>query len=115
MNVIDFQKYTYYSHAVTIGGKVLEIPLRSGEKDSAFIDALTFTVHKQTIDVVKGICINDNEYAAAYSEILIEIFGFGITEKRPGRGRYLTTVTTDSGPKTPNTAPSISAASAIQS
>lgn len=88
MNAIDFQNYKYYSHAVTIGGKVLEIPLRSGEKDTAFIDALTFTVHKHTIDIAKGICINDTEYAAAYSEILIEIFGFGITEKRPGRGRY---------------------------
>lgn len=84
---INFQNYEYFTHAITVGGKILEIPLRRGQKDSAFIDAITFTIKKQTIDIVKGICINDIEYIAAYSEILMEIFGFGVSEKL-GKGRY---------------------------
>lgn len=88
MNSVDFQNYEYFTHAVTANGKLLEIPLRKGKHDSAFIDALTFTIRKTTIDLLKGICFKDTEYIAAYSEILKEIFGFGITEKREGKGRY---------------------------
>lgn len=84
---LNFQNYNYFSHAVTVGGKVIEIPLRKGIKDSAFIDALTFTIKKETIDIVKGICLDDSQYIAAYSEILIDIFGFGVTEHL-GKGRY---------------------------
>ena len=84
---LNFQNYEYFSHAITVGGKLLEVPLRKGQKDSAFIDALTFTIKKQTIDIVKGLCVTDIEYVAAYSEILQEIFGFGVTEK-VGKGRY---------------------------
>lgn len=84
---IDFQNYEYFTHAITVGGKVVEIPLRKGQKDSAFIDALTFTIKKDTIDFMKGLCVSDIEYVAAYSEILMDIFGFGVTEKL-GKGRY---------------------------
>ncbi|ULJ60112.1 replication initiation factor domain-containing protein [Wielerella bovis] len=87
MTTLDFQNYEYFTHAVTVGGKILEVPLRKGQKDSAFIDALTFTIKKQTIDILKGLCITDLEYVAAYSEILQEIFGFGVSEK-VGKGRY---------------------------
>lgn len=85
---INFQNYDYFTHAITVGGKLVEILLRKGQKDNAFIDALTFTIKKTTIDIVKGMCITDEEYIAAYSEILIDIFGFGVTEKRKGSGRY---------------------------
>ncbi|ULJ69016.1 hypothetical protein MIS45_09695 [Wielerella bovis] len=87
MTTLDFQNYEYFTHAVTVGGKILEVPLRKGQKDSAFIDALTFTIKKQTIDINKGLCITDLEYVAAYSEILQDIFGFGVSEKA-GKGRY---------------------------
>ena len=56
---LNFQNYEYFSHAITVGGKLLEVPLRKGQKDSAFIDALTFTIKKQTIDIVKGLCVTD--------------------------------------------------------
>lgn len=84
---LNFQNYEYYNHAITVGGKLVEIPLRKGEKDSAFIDAITFTINKRTIDVMQGLCVTDAEYVAAYSELLIDIFGFGVTEKL-GKGRY---------------------------
>ena len=53
--MIDFQNTEYFTHAITIGGKILEVPLRKGKKDAAFIDALTFTVHKRTIENAKGL------------------------------------------------------------
>ena len=62
MNSVDFQNYEYFTHAVTANGKLLEIPLRKGKHDSAFIDALTFTIRKTTIDLLKGICFKDTEY-----------------------------------------------------
>lgn len=85
--MIDFQNTEYFTHAVTVGGKILEVPLRKGKKDAAFIDALTFTVHKRTIENAKGLCFSDTEYVAAYSELLQEIFGFGVTTKL-GKGSY---------------------------
>lgn len=85
--MIDFQNTEYFTHAITIGGKILEVPLRKGKKDAAFIDALTFTVHKRTIENAKGLCFSDTEYVAAYSELLQEIFGFGVTTKL-GKGSY---------------------------
>lgn len=84
---LNFQSYEYYNHLITVGGKLIEVPLRKGNKDGAFIDALTFTINKKTIDMVKGLCVGDAEYIANMSEILIDIFGFGITEKL-GKGRY---------------------------
>lgn len=84
---LDFQNYDYYSHVITVGGKLIEVPLRKGSKDGAFIDALTFTVNKRTIDILKSVCVNDTEYIATMSEILMDIFGFGVTEKL-GKGRY---------------------------
>lgn len=83
-----FQNEEYFSHVITVDGKLLEVPLRRGREDGAFIDALTFTVHKQSIEYIKGLCFSDIEYIAAYSEILIDIFGFGVAEQRKGKGRY---------------------------
>ena len=77
---LNFQSYEYYNHLITVGGKLIEVPLRKGNKDGAFIDALTFTINKKTIDMVKGLCVGDSEYIANMSEVLIDILGFGITE-----------------------------------
>ena len=50
MNNVDFQKYKRFSHALTVRGKLIEIPLRKGEKDAAFIDGITFTINKKDIE-----------------------------------------------------------------
>lgn len=84
---IDFQKYKYFTHVLNVNGRIQEVLLRKGEKDSSFIDALTFTFSKHSIATIKGLCLNDFEYIGAFSEILIDILGFGILPERLGKGR----------------------------
>lgn len=86
--MIDFQNCEYFTHYLTDSrGQLIEVPFRRGEKDGAFVDWVTFTFRKETIDMMKGICITPTEYVTAASEIMMEIFGFGVTEKI-GKGKY---------------------------
>lgn len=84
----------YFTHVLTVNGKLVEVPLRRGISDAAFIDYLTFTVSKTTFDemlnqeVVWHTQPDDEVYIYYISQILYEIFGFGITEKRNGRGKF---------------------------
>ncbi|WII92501.1 replication initiation factor domain-containing protein [Kingella negevensis] len=88
MNISEFQKVEYFTHYLTDeNGNLLEIPFRRGIKDGAFIDWVTFTFRKETIELLKGICLTHDEYVCAASEIVHEIFGFGVTEKI-GKGKY---------------------------
>lgn len=89
MNNVDFQKYKRFSHALTVRGKLIEIPLRKGEKDAAFIDGITFTINKKDIEhLCKTFCTDDAQYIENYSRLLIDVLGFGVYQKRPGKGRY---------------------------
>ncbi len=67
----------------------MEIPLRRGREDGAFIDQITFTIHEDSIPAVTGkVFVSDNEYIVKYSELLEEILGFGISCKLPFKGKF---------------------------
>ena len=82
--------FDYFSHFVSDGkGRLIEIPLRRGRDDGAFIDQITFTIHEDSLPKVSGKgLVSDNEYIVLYSELLQEIFGFGITQKLPFKGKF---------------------------
>lgn len=90
---INFQQYDHYSQVLSVKGKILEVPLRKGREDAAFIDYLTFSIGKSTLhsmmqddEVFLG--ANDETYIEYYSQKLQQIFGFGITVKRKGKGKF---------------------------
>lgn len=82
--------FEYFSHFVSDGkGRLIEIPLRRGRDDGAFIDQITFTIHEDSLPKVSGKgLVSDNEYIVLYSELLQEILGFGITQKLPFKGKF---------------------------
>lgn len=84
------ENFEYFSHFVSNGkGGLLEVPLRRGKSDGAFIDQLTFTINEQTVcKYFTAPILGDHEMICAYSEILIDIFGFGITKKMPYKGKF---------------------------
>lgn len=84
------QEYEFFKTTVTNNkGELIEIPLRRGLKDSALIDQLTFTIHENSIPKFLGYpLVTDNEYINAYSSILFAIFGFGVSEKLPYKGKF---------------------------
>lgn len=92
--MIDFQNPEYFTHVLNNKGKLLEVPLRRGREDGAFIDYLTFSFDKSTLHermrdhllLVKK--PEDEVYIHFLSEWLTEIFGFGISEKRQGKGKF---------------------------
>ena len=70
-------------------GKLIEIPLRNGREDGALIDYLTFTFRRESlIEYFKNRIIGDNEYIVVASEMLQKIFGYGLTKKMPGKGKF---------------------------
>lgn len=91
MNVqnLDFEQFQHYTHVITNSkGRILEIPLRKGISDSAFIDQITFSIHESTLnDLSKKIMIADDDYMIELSIHLERIFGFGITKKNDFKGR----------------------------
>lgn len=90
---LDFKTHKF-THVISVNGKLLEVPLRRGRDDSAFIDYLTFTVSKSTFhdcmksNVVFFNGVPDEIYIHYISEKLQQIFGFGVGEKRQGRGKF---------------------------
>ncbi|EMT4054386.1 replication initiation factor domain-containing protein [Neisseria gonorrhoeae] len=67
----------------------MEIPLRRGRDDGAFIDQITFTIHENSMTKVTGKgLVSDTEFVVRYSELLEEILGFGITKKLPFKGKF---------------------------
>ena len=91
---LDFQ-IQKFNYVLSVNGKLLEVPLRRGRADSAFIDYITFTVSKSTFrdrlaasNVVFMTEPDDEVYIHYISEVLQEIFGFGIGEKRQGKGKF---------------------------
>ncbi len=75
-----FEKYTHF--LTDSKGRLLEIPLRRGKANSAFIDQISFSVHEDTFSLLAGYpLVSDDEYVVRASMVLNDIFGFGITEK----------------------------------
>ncbi|HGP7486918.1 TPA: replication initiation factor domain-containing protein [Neisseria gonorrhoeae] len=85
----EFQ-FEYFSHFVSDGkGRFIEIPLRRGRDDGAFIDQITFTIHENSMTKVTGKgLVSDTEFVVRYSELLEEILGLGITKKLPFKGKF---------------------------
>ena len=83
-------EFEYFSQYVTDGkGRLIEIPLRRGREDGAFIDQITFTIHEESIHkVTQKAYVTDVEYLTKYSELLQEILGFGISAKLPYKGKF---------------------------
>lgn len=92
--MLDFNNPEYFTHVITNKGKLLEVPLRRGREDGAFVDYLTFTFDKTALHDRMALNfayfngIEDEVYIHYASELLNEIFGFGITEKRQGKGKF---------------------------
>ncbi|HFC8543939.1 TPA: replication initiation factor domain-containing protein [Neisseria weaveri] len=82
--------FEYFSRYVTDSkGRFIEIPLRRGRDDGAFIDQITFTLHEDSIPKVAGtVFVSDTEYMVKYSEFLQDILGFGISGKLPYKGKF---------------------------
>lgn len=68
-------------------GRVVEVPLRRGVANSAFIDSISFTFHRSTLlGFTPFSGGSDDDDVVTFSEILYQIFGFGITRKGLGSG-----------------------------
>lgn len=94
------QEYEFFQVTLTNEkGQLIEVPLRRGRDDAALIDQLTFTVHESTIPKFLGYpLVSDNEYIVAYSKIIDAIFGFGVSEKLPHKGKFFYEVCYRLGP-----------------
>ncbi len=80
-----FEKYTHF--LTDSKGRLLEIPLRRGKANSAFIDQISFSIHEDTLSLLAGYpLVSDDEYIIRASMALNDIFGFGITEKAKHTG-----------------------------
>ncbi|EGY51321.1 replication initiation factor domain-containing protein [Neisseria shayeganii] len=86
----NIQTTEYFQTYVTDAkGNLLEIPLRKGREDGALIDYLTFTFHEDTIfHYLQNRLVGQNDFISACSESLEKIFGFGITKKMLGKGKF---------------------------
>ena len=82
------ERFEHYSATLMDSkGRLLEIPLRRGVANSAFIDQISFSVHEDTLSVIAGYpLVTDDEYIIRASMVLNDIFGFGITEKAKHTG-----------------------------
>ena len=53
--ILNFSEFEHYTHFLQgANGRMLEIPLRRGVGDSAFIDQITFSFHERSIDLVQA-------------------------------------------------------------
>ena len=80
-----FEKYTTF--LTDSKGRLIEVPLRRGKANSAFIDQISFSIHEDTFSLLAGYpLVADDEYIVRASMVLADIFGFGITEKAKHSG-----------------------------
>ena len=87
-----FSNQEYFSHYLTNEkGELIEVPLRRGQSDGAFIDYLRFTCDVRVLN--KNILFSEasvslDEQVKELSRFLYEIFGFGIVGDRLGKGKF---------------------------
>ena len=76
----QFEKYTTF--LTDSKGRLIEVPLRRGKANSAFIDQISFSIHEDTLSLLAGYpLVADDEYIVRASMIFNDILGFGISEK----------------------------------
>lgn len=87
---IDFKNLEYFSHFLTNEkGELIEIPLRRGQDNHAFIDYIRFTVDVTTLKSrIPFSEVTTTEQVAEISLIIFDIFGFGIFGDRLGKGKF---------------------------
>lgn len=82
------ESFEHYSTFITDSkGRLIEVPLRRGVGNSAFIDQISFSFHEDTLSIcAKQPLISDDQYIVQASIELEKIFGFGITEQAKHSG-----------------------------
>lgn len=88
---IPQEQFVHYTHViVNEQGRIVEVPLRRGVEDAAFIDQISFTFHEATLQNLSyKPLLNEIDYMTVMSSQLAEIFGFGIWKKaKTGGNRF---------------------------
>lgn len=68
-------------------GRVVEVPLRRGVANSAFIDSISFTFKRSALAKFTPFAgESDVDDVVTASDVLFKIFGFGVTSKAVGKG-----------------------------
>lgn len=82
------EQFVHYTHViVNEQGRIVEVPLRRGVEDAAFIDQISFTFHEATLQNLSyKPLLNEIDYMTVMSSQLAEIFGFGIWKKAKTSG-----------------------------
>ena len=85
---VEHEEFEKYSTFITDGkGRLIEVPLRRGVANSAFIDQISFSVHEDTLCLcAKTPLFGNDEFIRYASLAMTEIFGFGIVEKAKHSG-----------------------------
>lgn len=84
----------YKTHVIDSKGNLLEIPLRRGVGDTAFIDTLSFTFHESALNkygkLFDGLhfAFSDEDFVLRWSILAEKIFGFGVSTQKVGKGRF---------------------------
>lgn len=90
---IEIERFEKYDQViVNEKGELLTIPLRRGLADSAFIDQITFRIHKDSLHrFSRGTTFlaKDSDFIEQISFELLQIFGFGVSHKlKHSGGRF---------------------------
>lgn len=87
-----FSNQEYFSHYLTNEkGDLIEVPLRRGQSDGAFIDYLRFNCDVRVLNkniLFSEVSVSLDEQVSELSRFLYEIFGFGIVGDRLGKGKF---------------------------
>lgn len=88
MNAVSETKFEHYTHLVmTENGRIVEVPLRRGVDDAAFIDQISFTFHQDTLtELADKPLLSELDYMEVLSQELEHIMGFGIWKKAKTSG-----------------------------
>lgn len=77
----------YTQVIMTETGRVVEVPLRRGVDDAAFIDQISFTFHQDTLQALSESPLKGElDFMRVLSEQLADIFGFGLWKKAKTSG-----------------------------
>ncbi|WII93500.1 replication initiation factor domain-containing protein [Kingella negevensis] len=81
-------KFEHYTHVVmSENGRLIEVPLRRGKDDAAFIDQISFTFQEDTLqEIANKPLLYELDYMEVLSKELERIFGFGIWKKAKTSG-----------------------------
>ncbi|WP_230478569.1 replication initiation factor domain-containing protein, partial [Kingella kingae] len=90
--VSAFQNPEYFSYYITNEkGDLIEIPLRRGQSNGAFIDYIRFTCDVTALNkniVFSDLSVSLDEQVIELSRLIFNLFGFGIVGERLGKGKF---------------------------